>query len=224
VLVVYAKEDPATRQFRNLVRYEQPPRDAGKAVLLDGRSLWFYDPASKASVRRISPQQRLLGQASIADVLTVNLVVEYEATLLGTDEIQDANRHPCKCWHLDLIAVTDRASYSHVELWVEPGRTIRFAAGSARTEESDEAERRTQVIHVMLSQRETGGTRQYGGRRQPSSDSTSRMNREIHVRICKRLEEQLLGPTWPRRSGSRGNWMNPLHDGRRQLSWVARAG
>jgi hypothetical protein len=51
----------------------------------------------------------------------------------------------------------------------------------------------------MLSQRETGGTRQYGGRRQPSSDGTSRMNREIHVRICKRLEVRLLGPTWPRR-------------------------
>jgi outer membrane lipoprotein-sorting protein len=120
VLAVYSKIDPETRQYRNLIRYEQPPRDAGKAVLLDGHTLWFYDPASKASVR-ISPQQRLLGQASIADVLTVNLAVDYTAALLGTDQIEDANRQPCACWHLDLKAATDQASYNHVELWVQPG-------------------------------------------------------------------------------------------------------
>ena len=72
-LVVYAKVDPATRQFRNVVRYVEPPRDAGKMVLLDGHNLWFYDPASKASVR-ISPQQRLIGQASVGDILTTNFV------------------------------------------------------------------------------------------------------------------------------------------------------
>ena len=42
--VVFSKEDPVTRQFRNLVQYAEPARDAGKRVLLDGRSLWFFDP------------------------------------------------------------------------------------------------------------------------------------------------------------------------------------
>ena len=70
--VVFSKEDPATRQFRNLVQYAEPARDAGKRVLLDGRSLWFFDPASKVSVR-ISPQQRLIGQAAVGDVLTVKI-------------------------------------------------------------------------------------------------------------------------------------------------------
>jgi len=65
-LAVFSKQDPATGQFRNLVQYVEPARDAGKRVLLDGRSLWFYDPASKTSVR-ISPQQRLIGQAAIGD-------------------------------------------------------------------------------------------------------------------------------------------------------------
>src|SRR4051812_33439665 len=50
-LVVFSKEDAATRQFRNLVQYVEPARDTGKRVLLDGRSLWFFDPASKTSVR-----------------------------------------------------------------------------------------------------------------------------------------------------------------------------
>jgi len=119
-LVVYAKEDPATHQFRNLVRYVEPPRDAGKIALFDNRDLWFYDPSSKASVR-ISPQQRLIGQASIGDVLTVNLVVDYAGTLLGNETITDAERQQRICWHLDLKAVTDTAIYNRVEYWVEHG-------------------------------------------------------------------------------------------------------
>lgn len=120
MLVVFSKEDPATRQFRNLVQYVEPARDAGKRVLLDGRSLWFFDPASKTSVR-ISPQQRLIGQAAVGDVLTVNLVVDYDATLLGTQKIVDATRAERECWHLDLKAVNDRAVYNHIEYWVEQG-------------------------------------------------------------------------------------------------------
>ena len=33
------------------------------------------------------------------------------------------------------------------------------------------------------------------GRRQPSRDGTSRMNREVHVRICEQLGVQFPGPT-----------------------------
>ena len=134
-LVVYAKQDPATRQFRNLIRYVEPPRDAGKAVLLDGHVLWFYDPASKASVR-ISPQQRLLGQASIADVLTVNLAVDYSGTLIGSEAIEDATRRKRQCWHIDLKAANTQASYNHVEFWVEQGTCYpikaRFFSDSGR--------------------------------------------------------------------------------------------
>jgi len=120
VLVIYAKEDPATHQFRNLVRYVQPPRDQGKMALLDGRVLWFYDPNSKASVR-ISPQQRLIGQASIGDVLTVNLAIDYTGKLLGDEAIHDAERKERQCWHLDMKAANDLATYNRVEYWVEHG-------------------------------------------------------------------------------------------------------
>jgi len=119
-LVVFSKEDPATRQFRNLVRYVAPPRDAGKMVLLDGQNLWFYDPASKASVR-ISPQQRLIGQAAVGDVLTINFVVDFAGTLLGDETIGDADRQQRTCWHLDLKATTDTAIYNRIEYWVEHG-------------------------------------------------------------------------------------------------------
>lgn len=119
-LVVFAKQDPATRQFRNLVEYAEPARDAGKRVLLGGGALWFYDPASKESVR-ISPQQRLVGQAAIGDVLTVNLAVDYTATLVGEESIEDAGHQQRQCWHLDLKAANDQSTYGRIEYWVEKG-------------------------------------------------------------------------------------------------------
>lgn len=119
-LVVYSKEDGATRQFRNLVQYVEPARDTGKRVLLDGHSLWFYDPNSKVSVR-ISAQQRLIGQAAIGDILTVNLAADYAPSIVGTETIDDATRQPRKCWHLELKASNDLATYNRVEYWVEQG-------------------------------------------------------------------------------------------------------
>jgi outer membrane lipoprotein-sorting protein len=120
ILTVYSKEDKATGQFRNLVRYVDPPRDAGKMALLDGQNLWFYDPAAKSSVR-ISTQQRLVGQAAIGDVLTINFAVDYTGTLLGDDTITDAEHQTRNCWHLDLRAATPTAVYSRAEYWVEHG-------------------------------------------------------------------------------------------------------
>jgi outer membrane lipoprotein-sorting protein len=117
--VLFSKEDSA-RHFRNLLEYVEPPRDAGKRVLLDGRSFWFFDPASQSSVR-ISAQQRLVGQAAIGDVLTVNLSADYAATLAGTESIDDAARQKRTCWHLELRAATDTAVYNRVEYWVEQG-------------------------------------------------------------------------------------------------------
>jgi outer membrane lipoprotein-sorting protein len=117
--VLFSKEDSAGH-FRNLLQYVEPPRDAGKRVLLDGRSFWFFDPASQASVR-ISAQQRLTGQAAIGDVLTVNLGVDYAATLTGTESIDDASRQKRTCWKLELKAATDTAVYNRVEYWVEQG-------------------------------------------------------------------------------------------------------
>ena len=117
--VLFSKPDGAGR-FRNLLQYIEPPRDAGKRVLLDGRSFWFFDPASQASVR-ISAQQRLVGQAAIGDVLTVNLAADYTAAITATETIDDAARQKRNTWHLDLKAATETAAYSRVEYWVEQG-------------------------------------------------------------------------------------------------------
>jgi Outer membrane lipoprotein-sorting protein len=112
-LVLYAKLDEQTKQFNNLVRYAEPRRDAGKMVLLKGTGLWFYDPASKASIR-ISPPQRLIGQAAEGDVLSVNLGRDYTPKIVGEETLEDADRKDRDCWHLDLVAATPDAIYNHI--------------------------------------------------------------------------------------------------------------
>jgi outer membrane lipoprotein-sorting protein len=118
VYSVYSKVDPATGQFRDVMLYVDPPRDAGKVLLLNGRNLWFYDPASRESVR-ISPQQKLSGQASAGDVLTENLAVDYTPQLVGSETIEDGGRRQRTCWRLALKAANDGAAYNHVDYWVE---------------------------------------------------------------------------------------------------------
>ncbi len=134
-LIIYVKQDAQSRQFNNLVRYAEPPRDAGKMVLFKGKDLWFYDPNSKTSIR-ISPQQRLMGQASEGDVLSVNLARDYTAKIVGIETLQDADHNNRDCWHLDMTAATPEAVYNHVEYWAERGtyRPIKgkFYADSGR--------------------------------------------------------------------------------------------
>lgn len=117
-LVVHSKMAPGAAQYKNLVNYVAPARDLGKLILLNGSHMWFYDPASKASVR-ISPQQRLTGQASEGDVLTVNLAHDYNAKIVDEDGVQDADRTKRSAWHLELTKSTEDAMYTRLEYWVE---------------------------------------------------------------------------------------------------------
>ncbi|MDR3452197.1 MAG: outer membrane lipoprotein-sorting protein [Rhodoferax sp.] len=134
-LVSYSRMEQQGDQFASLVRFVLPARDAGKLMLKNGNDMWFYDPTSKASVR-LSPQQRLLGQASNGDVATVNLAKDYQATLVGDEEIMDGERHTRMAHKLALTAVAPGATYASIEVWVdaENNRPLkaRFFAESSR--------------------------------------------------------------------------------------------
>lgn len=134
-LTSYSRTQQHGGQFASLIRFVLPARDAGKLMLKNGNEMWFYDPTSKASVR-LSPQQRLLGQASNGDVATVNLAKDYKATLAGEEEIQDGERRKRNAYKLLLSAASPDVTYASIELWVdaENSRPIkaRFFAESTR--------------------------------------------------------------------------------------------
>jgi hypothetical protein len=119
-LQIYAKADAHGGQYRNLIRFVAPARDANKLMLKNGNDLWFYDPSSQASIR-ISPRQRLLGQAANGDVVTVNLAMDYRAVSTGEEDIQDGDQVLRHCHRLALTAVSTEVTYDRIEIWIDAG-------------------------------------------------------------------------------------------------------
>jgi hypothetical protein len=135
VLAVHSKADPASGQYRSLMRFVAPARDANKLMLKNGNDLWFFDPSSQASIR-LSPQQRLLGQAANGDVVTVNLALDYEAKLLGEEDLTDGERVMRHAYKLGLSAAAPEVTYDRIEMWVDAASSrpikARFFAESGR--------------------------------------------------------------------------------------------
>jgi len=119
-LQVYSKADDTGGQYRSLIRFVNPPRDTNKLLLKNGNDLWFFDPASKASIR-LSPQQRLLGQAANGDVVTVNLAKDYRAESLGEEDVTDGERVKRHCHRLRLVELSPDVTYNRIDMWVETG-------------------------------------------------------------------------------------------------------
>lgn len=135
VLFAYAKMNAERGQYDTLVRIVEPSRDRGKMMLKNGIEIWFYDPATKSGMR-ISPQQRLLGQASNGDVVTVNLARDYKARIDSEETISDGDKAERNCYRLALSAINSAVMYSSIEYWVERGTNrpvkAKFYADSGR--------------------------------------------------------------------------------------------
>jgi outer membrane lipoprotein-sorting protein len=134
-LVSFARTLEKGGQFASVLRFMQPPRDAGKVLLKNGADLWFYDPGTKSAVR-ISPQQRLMGQASNGDVVTVNFERDYKAAIEAEETITDGERKQRRSRRLKLTAANDDATYASIDLWVDADTSAplkaRFYADSGR--------------------------------------------------------------------------------------------
>ena len=122
-------------QFASLIQFVEPLRDAGKLLLKTGSDMWFYDPSTKASVR-ISPQQRLMGQAANGDVITVNFARDYKVQQADEETVTDGERKPRTALKLQLVASVADATYPAIELWVDTETAApikaRFLAESGR--------------------------------------------------------------------------------------------
>jgi outer membrane lipoprotein-sorting protein len=134
-LTSYSRTMDTQGHFASLIRFAQPARDAGKLMLKHGNELWFYDPGTKASVR-ISPQQRLMGQAANGDVVTINFAKDYQASIAAEENVQDGERQTRKAYKLALVSSSTDATYTNIELWVNVDNNwpikARFYAESGR--------------------------------------------------------------------------------------------
>jgi hypothetical protein len=117
-LQVWSRAEAGSGQFRSLLRFVAPARDANKLMLKSGNDLWFHDPASQASIR-ISPQQRLLGQAANGDVVTVNFAQGYKAKVEAEEDVQDGDRQTRHAIRLSLEAVVPDVTYAGADMWLD---------------------------------------------------------------------------------------------------------
>jgi len=110
----------------SLVKFEAPARDKGKAMLFKHRELWFHAPRTKRLIR-LTPAQRLLGEASNGDVAGTRFADDYEAELSRRETVNDT-----PCFVLDLKAVDRKVTYARIRYWVSekghrPVRSEHFA-------------------------------------------------------------------------------------------------
>jgi len=97
----------------SLISYLEPRKEKGKAILMNGRNLWFITKTSRKPIR-ITPQQRLVGEASNGDVASTDFSGDYDPTIEKWETLE-GTRYAV----LRLTAKEDSiAAYKSVLLWV----------------------------------------------------------------------------------------------------------
>src|SRR5947209_5031724 len=69
---------------KSLVEFRSPASEQGRYLLMLRDAMWMYMPNTSRPIR-ISPLQRLMGEASNGDVARTNYTVDYTAQLAGDE-------------------------------------------------------------------------------------------------------------------------------------------
>lgn len=114
-LLVYTDSESSLAQFLT------PVRSKGQFILSSGQNMWIKLPRG-SKILRISPVQRLLGQVSNGDVARTNLSGDYDAELVGEEEVEGE-----LCHKLLLTRINKNATYSKIDYWVSKttGRPVK---------------------------------------------------------------------------------------------------
>jgi len=96
-----------------LVRFVEPRKDQGKALLANLDKLWFYDPRLRRPIP-IARQQRLIGQVANGDIVAADFDLSYASAIVDTE--------PCgevQCYKLALERRWQFVTYPRITYWVE---------------------------------------------------------------------------------------------------------
>jgi outer membrane lipoprotein-sorting protein len=88
------------------------PREKGEHVLMLGDDMWVYLPDTSRPVR-ITPLERLTGDASNGDVARTNYAADYTPVYLRTEKVGTV-----ECYLLDLTARRKGATYQRILYWL----------------------------------------------------------------------------------------------------------
>jgi outer membrane lipoprotein-sorting protein len=88
------------------------PREKGQHLLMLGDDMWVYLPDTSRPIR-ITPLERLSGDASNGDVARTNYAADYIPVYLRTEKVGAD-----ECYVLDLTAKRKGATYQQIVYWV----------------------------------------------------------------------------------------------------------
>lgn len=91
------------------------PVEKGQKVLMLADDFWLLMPNTQRPMR-ITPMQKLLGDASTGDIATMNWAGDYTGTVVGEEPCAPDNK--AICLHLSLQASRKGVTYQRIELWV----------------------------------------------------------------------------------------------------------
>jgi outer membrane lipoprotein-sorting protein len=92
----------------------QSPAEKGQKVLMLGDDFWLLMPSSQRPLR-ITPMQKLLGDASTGDIATMSWADDYTGAITGEEPCGEPAQ---KCVHLSLTAARKGVTYQRIELWI----------------------------------------------------------------------------------------------------------
>ncbi len=134
--VSVTKADGSPDKERRYTVYAQPgrkslvlmrsPAEAGQKVLMLGDDFWLLLPGSQRPLR-ITPSQKLLGDAATGDIATLSWAEDYTGRLAGEGPCP-APDHAKACRHLSLTASRKGSTYARIELWIGRARSEPMAA------------------------------------------------------------------------------------------------
>jgi hypothetical protein len=96
----------------------QSPAEKGQKVLMLGDDFWLLMPSSQRPLR-ITPMQKLLGDASTGDIATLSWADDYTGIVAGEESCGEPAQ---KCTHLSLAANRKGVTYQRIELWIGKAR------------------------------------------------------------------------------------------------------
>jgi hypothetical protein len=168
----------------------QSPAEKGQKVLMLGDDFWLLMPDSQRPLR-ITPMQKLLGDASTGDIATMSWADDYSGKLVGEERCDGAaaGAPQVPCLHLSLAATRKGVTYQRIELWLgksrfEPLKADLFVLSEKLAKQAtfvlDKPNAPTMVVEMVLAD-------------QVSNHKTT------HVRYLNRKERQV-----PQ------EWLNPM--------------
>jgi hypothetical protein len=96
---------------RSLV-LSRSPVEKGQKILMIDDDYWIVMPTSERPIR-ITPTQKLLGDASTGDIATMTWTGDYDGTAAGDEDVGGV-----PCTKLDLKAQRKGVTYARIELYV----------------------------------------------------------------------------------------------------------